>query len=1556
MATVSNSAQPQLLTASARAVACPSITGMSLALVGNSFNVSWTGFSNLDKLKVVDFSSYSITLGANMAAVFTNVIQPASTINLGNNTLIDLSFAENAFHFSFSGDSTVVPSSGSFSFSAEVSTTCGLKGTYTLSIDNNTVSGFSGTNLTVSASTEHCPEPFNFTGFSTTWKDTGLVGFTVAWTGIINPDHVAPKPIKLTYTSGLDGAIDSLAASASSIDFNNGASASALLVEGAIIITFTPAAGNVMPSDGSFLIGVTLKSNAQCDKEAVYTASSESTLAAASGSLLVTLHTPECPVLAVFSGVAVTTQVVAGKLSFVFSWTGFENDDSMLLTSAFSFSSLEDASDAFDLSTAADVLFTDASDDSDIADIASVTVQKDAYIVSFAPTVQTPMPAQGRVTLTPKINATAKCGTTSAFVLKSGSESAVALQPSAADSLFVTYISKSCPAIFTGLEIKSNVAALVSNTRFVVSWTDYSNDDNLELIEAFTIARSDPSHTNPFVGLTASTQPVQDGTGANVNGATATLSYDTLTGSITVSFTLEFGVDFPAQGSFAVLPTLDSTFACDSVSAFALTANAAVVTAPTPVALAADFHAAVCTTVTGVQVTQTSATASTLMLALSYAAFKQGAAAGKITLSSTGITNLYSNNTALFINVTAQDSSVITVTGSVENGVVTIPLSSQLPTAAAVMQISLQLAVTSDCDLTTSLIPGTMGDISMSLATGFDSLVTPGFACTFDWRCTGASAGLTCVSTDDSQFSSTCSTNCGDGTRSNAPYCARFNNGQYKDAANDEKCPGNAKPTLTKDCSVYTCPNAMWKCYASGANGNTMIPCTNDSGYASCAHNSGCHTNPAVQRVAVCVADSSSTADIANHCPAAVASSKPAETKACASSLDKCDAQLDDEAECSINNQVVKCGIATRPGVCINSVTSTGVDSALCTEASLPLTQTCANIPTDCDFPAGWVSDQSECVTSTAPLCKSIRTQTSKCAFVNAENKEVAAAAYTCVGLSKPPAFVDCKKPAVACAAGRGTCTGFQSFQVEGEEQKNVLATCVCGAEFFDASCSTAIALSELTATWNASTRSIDVAWATNAASVAGAKVTVRVTPPGYLVALNTVEVAIGTLVASVSAAEHKLSPGTHTVTVFFSTSVSVSTTVVVGLLCDAETGKAHSCANGGTCNESTGECACTGAWTGDYCSVSPCESAACNTANAKNPSCLVVDNQAKCNCLMAEDGTALFRDALCTEAIDTTCAGLMCANGGTPLALYNESSNAVECTNTCTCPENSPFTGILCDTCRDSCYADGTVGSISGQCKCTCKAGYTDKECRCRYVNLRLVFPRSALPFLGKSNEAAQLAVWSAAIKADLQSLGGKSSLIYTVASVSSGSTKKGNFVNVLINVGPNCSLKEQKAFALPVAFSALAALSHPVSVSRFTAQAVVDMAETYAAVKTIADSISSGQTSTTTTLSAAVATNVGISDDACALSCADVPKGTGTGVVEVDTDADGGSSTSGSGNNDDDIIIGVVVGVGGFLIIAAIVFFAWYKKLCCFAGSSGASAADKNAGIEMAETNYDI
>ena len=1409
LALVDNLDDPSLLTTTARALACPSLSGMALSLAGSTFTVSWNAFSNIDNIKVDDFSAYTISLDTNAAVVFTGVVAATSTISLGGNAQVSVTFVNNNFHFKFSSvsgsNATTLPASGSFSFDADVSTVCSLTASYTLNVDDSTVSGFSGTQLTVSATSVRC---------------------------------------------------------------------------------------------------------------------------------------------AAYSGVSVTSSVLANTFNAVIAWTGFSNADNLSLAPSFRFAPpIGSTTDAFDSASATVTLFN-IDIDANIPGIATVAVDAGAYVVSFVPTPQVPMPTNARLTLSLAVSNSATCDKTSTFTLSSAAASAVTLTPAASAAMSASYTSKPCPAIFTGLKLESNEMTLAGHKGFVVSWTGYSNQDNAALTDVFTVARSDSSLANPFAGAPAASIKVTMDDGVDDGNTKVTFAYNSATGAVTVSITLTSDHSLPTKGSIIVRPTLASGLVCDSDIPFTLTANAPAATAAAPLALAADLSTAVCTVVAGVKAAQTSVSASQLTLAVTYDSFTQGAAAGKITLSSSaGPANLYADNAALSIIVTADSFTTTTVTGSVASGVITLPLSAALPTAAGSLQFSLELAVTSDCDLTATLEPAAVGDISMSLDGSFVSLVTPGLACTYGWRCTGVTGdGLMCSASDPSQFGNTCSNDCGAGTLSVVPYCSRLNNGQYKSSATVDKCTGITKPTPTMSCADYTCPNAMWKCYAPGANADTMVACGNDDvAYDTCAHASGCHTNPAVHRVAVCVADSSSIADLGTNCPNTIPT-KPAETKACASSLDLCAAQFDTEDECSnVNSQVVKCGVATRPGICINSVSGATLADALCAEASVSLKQTCVNIPSDCSTLLIWVSQQSAtCVTSTEPLCKSIRTQTSQCAFVNAGNT-VTAAQYICDGVAdKPPAFVDCDAPAVTCAVDRGACYGYESFTVEGEVQQNVLATCVCGTGFFDASCISDITLSSLTAAWDSTARSIDLTWATNAAhaaSAAGVQVAVRVTPPGYMTSINAGQVFIGDLATSVSAPALQLFPGTHTVTLFLTTLISVSTTVVVGSLCDVAAGMTHSCLHGGSCDSATGQCSCVGSWSGAYCAVSPCAAADCNSANAKNPSCSVVDNEAQCNCRTAADGTALFRDAKCNEAIDTTCAGLTCANDGIPLTLFNQSSNAFECANKCTCPETSIFTGDLCDACKNVCNAAGTADSNADECTCTCKPGYTGEGCDSRFANLRLVFPLSALAFLGKATEAEELALWSSTTKADLVTLGGLSTVAYSVANLSTVATKKGKFVNVLISAGP--------------------------------AQASHDMTDTYAALHAILSALITSQGSTSTTLSSAVHTNVGISDDGCGESCSDVPMGTGTGMMladattDTDTDPntdtgtnteDGGSASDKSSDNHADIIAGVVVGVGGFLVVLAVVLIAWYKKLWCF---SQKGTASKSADIEMTgigTSNYDV
>ena len=1559
------------LTASAASQRCPEFGQFSVDWVDQSgvtgLNVSWGAYSNPDSVVLgkitLSFDSgvadaIDSLVGAGYVQIAANVYIYAMAIITNGNIVI-------AFD-SYQGYS--VPTAGSFviGVSRKKSVQCGQTAVYTATGTLMTLTTASGALPSVTMPTYTCP---TFSGISVYTHMTvgGTFSFLISWSGLNNPGGFSlASSFRFAPSSASDVFVFSAASTV--VKLRNQYDAEILGITsvavdgGAFVVSFTPTTSTPMPTKGSILLTPQVNSSATCGTTSsfILTSGSTSTVTLQAGSTEKTYTSAPCP--AVFSGVAVVSQVVAGSFGFVFSWTGFTNVNSRSLATSFRFASSSGLSDAFDTATTT-VTLIDATNSAEMTGVASVIYTGGAYLVSFS----SAPPTKGRLTLVPALNVNAACGTTSTFAVSSGSD-AVTVTKNPSGSLSTSYSTTVCPVVFAGLKLTDDGATLASNAGLVVSWTNYINKNAVALTNILTIVHVNANSAKPFAGVPTTAQAVKDSNGSDVTGVTATLAYDSPTGTITVSFTIANNAVFPPQGSLAVLPALNAALACDNTVAFALSANADITTLTTPGVLTADFHTAVCTLVTDVKVEQTAVTESHLSLVLSYATFKQGAVEGKITLSSTGVTDLYYNNDALPITVTAQGVSAFTVVGRVSGGVATIPLSSQLPATAAKLAFKLEFATTADCDRSTTLVPATVGDISMTLASGFSSFVTPGLACTYEWRCTSDGVpGINCTATNDAEFGA-CSNDCGTGTHTNAPYCSRLNRGEHTAILNDNNCNIAAKPTFSKSCTDYTCSNAMWRCYASGASAISMVDCANDGGYASCAHDSGCHTNPAVQRVAVCVADSSSTADIANHCPAAVASSKPAETKACASSLDLCAAQFNSEDECSINSQIVKCGVATRAGICVNSVSSAPVAGALCAEASVSLKQSCDNIPNDCNIPLIWDIQQSACVTSTVPLCKSIRTQTSECAFVNGAGETVVAAEYICDELTdKSPAFVDCDAPAVTCAADRGTCSGYESFTVEGQVQQNVLATCVCGNGFFDASCSTDVALSGLTATWNASTRAIDVAWTTNAAAVAGAKVTVFVTPASSGIAINATRVAIGALKSSISATALQLFPGTHTVKVTFSSTVSVTATVDIGALCDTTAGLTHSCSNGGSCNSVTGICSCMGSWSGAYCAVSPCEAAACNSDNTE--SCSVVDNEAQCNCRTAADGTALFRDALCEDAIDTTCSALTCANEGVPLIEFNQSSNAFECTNTCTCPDNSLFTGDLCDTCKNVCYNNGTASSIPDQCQCTCKPGYTSDNCSCRFAHLRLVFPQSALLFLGKANETEDLALWSSQLKTDVKTLGGKTSVFYTVANVSTVTTKKGKFVNVLISAGPECpAMANNAAAALPAAFAAHTASLRPTSALQFAAQAdqpaSVDMADTYIAIDAILAGLKSSPSTAGTALSTAVPTNIGVSDDACDTSCTELPHGTGTGMVLDDTaDTDTGTDTEEEvtphhsiSNNHDNIIAGVVVGVGGFLIILVIVLIAWNKKLCCFADSSTKSATDKGGDVEMTPTNGDV
>ena len=736
IATVSNSIDTTLVATEARAAACPSVSGMSLTLVESTFTVSWTDFENTDNIPMEDFSDYSILFSGSTAAVFNALSGSTAPINVGANVDVAVTFSNAGFHFAFSGTGTnTIPAPGFFSFDAVQSQKCGLASEYTLGVDESNVSGFSGSDLTVSASTEVCPDP------------------------------------------------------------------------------------------------------------------------------------------AEFRGVSVTSEIDGDNYNAIFTWTGFINKMSVSLKSSFSFASSDGSSDAFNLEAPATVTLTSAG--ASVAGIATVIVDDGAYIVSFAPTTDSPMPVNGLLTLSLKLSTGATCGVTSHFLLSSGSDSSVILHAASAGSMSASYTSKQCPAVFTGLAIESDEMKLTGNSGFVVSWLTYSNKDKVALTNVFTIERANTSHANPFTGLSITKVQVLNEHYAIVDGVTAGLAYNNATGAITVSFTFSGNAELPTEGSFVVRPTLDSAVACETVSSFALSTNAALVTATSHGAFTADFNMAVCTVVTGVKVTKSSVTTSALTLALSYFTFQQGAAEGKITLTSS-IAALYSDNSELPISVTASSHSftAITITGHIASGVITIPLSDKLPTAEGSLQFSLTLAVTDDCDRSATLVPAKVGTITMDLAAGFSSLETPGLACIYDWRCTGisngaAAEGLVCSTSDATQFSTTCSNNCGTGTRPlNAPYCSRLNNNAYKATADTAKC-ATAKPTLTLSCTDNSCPNAMWKCYAAGTT-NTAVDCVNNGGYSACASSSGCHTNPSVERIAVCVADSTSTTDIGALCPSLV--------------------------------------------------------------------------------------------------------------------------------------------------------------------------------------------------------------------------------------------------------------------------------------------------------------------------------------------------------------------------------------------------------------------------------------------------------------------------------------------------------------------------------------------------------------------------------------------------------------------------------------------------------------------------------------------------------------
>jgi len=122
--------------------------------------------------------------------------------------------------------------------------------------------------------------------------------------------------------------------------------------------------------------------------------------------------------------------------------------------------------------------------------------------------------------------------------------------------------------------------------------------------------------------------------------------------------------------------------------------------------------------------------------------------------------------------------------------------------------------------------------------------------------------------------------------------------------------------------------------------------------------------------------------------------------------------------------------------------------------------------------------------------------------------------------------------------------------------------------------------------------------------------------------------------------------------------------------------------------------------------------------------------------------------------------------------------------------------------------------------------------------------------------------------------------------------------------------------------------------------------MEATYAALATLSTAIKNNPNGLGSTLSSADTSNIGITDAACTENCDDVPAGTGTGTINEYTPSSGGSGLT----KDEKIAVGVVVGVGGFLIILIIVL-AWKLGWCCF----NKGHESKSEGVEMVGT-YDI
>jgi len=612
--------------------------------------------------------------------------------------------------------------------------------------------------------------------------------------------------------------------------------------------------------------------------------------------------------------------------------------------------------------------------------------------------------------------------------------------------------------------------------------------------------------------------------------------------------------------------------------------------------------------------------------------------------------------------------------------------------------------------------------------------------CTFSWKCatsTNPTAFGTCAS-DGSDFSS-CSTGCGSGTRSRIVKCF-----DHLGAERADTLCATSKPSASQSCTSSSACTYSWNCYTGALSSRQN--CDSEATWSSCSVSCGQGTQT---RTAVCVDSNGAVQTDRARCTA----SEPATARICEAST-TCVRQSLAWSACSptcLTTAQTDAGTTSTKTRTVRCTAPNGsvVSNALCGLTSNTETAACSvpvcnpSAPPPAWDVGGWSSACYGTCGVNAEL-RSVRCLSSGTPAVEVD-------ATLCPAASKPTDARPCStvtvqpNPCNATAVGSyssGECILAPVIAGDGVTYSAQVGTCSCLNGFTGTVCSSRPRIINL--------RIPDIA--TNPVVVQNSTRTITweyigtTGLPASIVLYkdgSTVGTPIGQ-VAQVSSGTFSwvvptdLLGGRYTIEVYASPICSATTaSFTVSSVCSI-----LNCGSNGTCDANTGTCTCRNNYTGERCTISPCDRANCNAAGTA--SC---DNTSgTCVCLTDAHGVPTFTGPRCLTPVscsnnDGSTGAPVCVNGGVNTAGPGDTCGACAC--------QGSWAGETCATCGLTC----SHGTIAGSCaSCNCDAGYHGNTCACRHLTMSLNFLASRQPWW--STDEIQQRVWLRTLIHDLASL----------------------------------------------------------------------------------------------------------------------------------------------------------------------------------------------------------